>query len=292
VKRLAGLALPLAALRGARDPGIGELGDLVPFAEWAAAMGQRLIGLLPLGESAPGEASPYSALSSFAIDPLHVSVDALPELAGERPPEPPASLGLLLDRERTYAWKRPCFERAFAAFERLPADHERRRAFDRFRADHSAWLDDYALFRALCEEQHWRSWREWPGGLAEDVAITYENEVLSARASGLKTDYVVPPATLWIDNPVAVVTRYAEAKGTTAVANAFVDYLRSEDAQRAFARFGYRPVVSGLTGIDSTLAAPVPGAFTIEDLGGWPIVIATVFAADGMFARALSAVRR
>ena len=70
MKRLAGLALPLAALRGARDPGIGELGDLVPFAEWAAAMGQRLVGLLPLGESAPGEASPYSALSSFAIDPL------------------------------------------------------------------------------------------------------------------------------------------------------------------------------------------------------------------------------
>ena len=94
-------------------------------------------------------------------------MEALPELAGEPAHDPPAGPGILLDRERTYAWKRPLFERAFAAFERVPPDHERRRAFDRFRADHSAWLDDYALFRALCDEQHWRSWREWPEDLRD-----------------------------------------------------------------------------------------------------------------------------
>jgi ABC-type sulfate transport system substrate-binding protein len=39
------------------------------------------------------------------------------------------------------------------------------------------------------------------------------------------------------------------------------------------------------------LTRPVPGAFTIEDLGGWPRVTAAIFSQTGMFARALESSR-
>lgn len=125
-----------------------------------------------------------------------------------------------------------------------------------------------------------------------DVAITYENEVLSARAAGKAMDYVIPPATIWIENPAAVVKGYAEAKGSLEVGSAFIRFLTTPEAQRAFARYGYRPVVAGLTGIDTALTRPVPAAFTVEDMGGWPRVTSAIFSPTGMFARALEASRR
>lgn len=125
-----------------------------------------------------------------------------------------------------------------------------------------------------------------------DVAITYENEVLSARAAGKAMDFVIPPATIWIENPVAVVSGYATQKGNADVASAFVDFLLTPDAQRAFARNGYRPVLENLTGIDSSVTRAVPAAFTIDQIGGWPKVTATIFAPKGMFDRALEAARK
>jgi sulfate transport system substrate-binding protein len=76
------------------------------------------------------------------------------------------------------------------------------------------------------------------------------------------------------------------------VAKSFVEYLTTAEAQRAFAQHGYRPVVANVTGIDSALTAPVPSAFTIDDLGGWPHVIDVIFSPTGMFARALEVSRR
>src|SRR5207249_5769193 len=60
-----------------------------------------------------------------------------------------------------------------------------------------------------------------------DVAITYENEILTAQKAGLPDQMVIPPSTILIQNPVAVVDRYAAEDCVTALANAFVDYLHT-----------------------------------------------------------------
>ena len=49
-----------------------------------------------------------------------------------------------------------------------------------------------------------------------DVAITYENEILIGRQAGQKYDYVVPRSTILIENPVALVDRYADQHTTPA----------------------------------------------------------------------------
>jgi sulfate/thiosulfate transport system substrate-binding protein len=96
-----------------------------------------------------------------------------------------------------------------------------------------------------------------------DVLISYENEAIAARTKGKDVDWVVPDATILIENPVAVATRSANPQA----AKAFVDFLRARPAQEVFAKYGYRPVVEGVSGPHPF---PTPKQlFTIGDLGGW-----------------------
>src|SRR5205085_5159026 len=64
----------------------GDIHDLPTIARWLADAGQRVLQLLPLNEMAPGQQSPYSAISAMAIDPIFISLTMVPEftaLGGE-----------------------------------------------------------------------------------------------------------------------------------------------------------------------------------------------------------------
>jgi sulfate/thiosulfate-binding protein len=96
-----------------------------------------------------------------------------------------------------------------------------------------------------------------------DVMLAYENEAINAQQKEQPVDYVVPDDTILIENPIAVA---AKSRNATA-ATAFVDFLRSEEAQRMYAERGYRPVnAAAAAGADFPEPA---GLFTIKDLGGW-----------------------
>jgi sulfate/thiosulfate-binding protein len=96
-----------------------------------------------------------------------------------------------------------------------------------------------------------------------DVLLAYENEAIFARRKDQPLSYVIPKATIRIENPIAV-TKNASDKAT---ARAFVRYLRTRPAQRIFAENGYRPVIPGAA---KGFAFPVrPHLFTIKYLGGW-----------------------
>jgi 4-alpha-glucanotransferase len=83
LERCAGILIPLFSLRTADDLGRGDLGGLVPMGELAAAMGHRLLQLLPIDETAPGQASPYSAESVLAIDPSYLAARHLAGVSEE-----------------------------------------------------------------------------------------------------------------------------------------------------------------------------------------------------------------
>jgi sulfate/thiosulfate transport system substrate-binding protein len=96
-----------------------------------------------------------------------------------------------------------------------------------------------------------------------DVLLAYENEAIFAKRKGQPLFYVIPKATIRIENPIAV-TKNAAGK---AAARAFVRYLRTRAAQRIFAENGYRPIVPAAA---KGFAFPVrPQLFTIKFLGGW-----------------------
>jgi sulfate/thiosulfate transport system substrate-binding protein len=96
-----------------------------------------------------------------------------------------------------------------------------------------------------------------------DVLISYENEAITAQQKGEKLDYVTPPATLLIQNPDAVVNKSKNRKA----ADAFLAFLRTDEAQRIFASKGYRSVNPKL--VDAKRFPKPAKLFTIEKFGGW-----------------------
>ena len=122
-----------------------------------------------------------------------------------------------------------------------------------------------------------------------DAAITYENEVLVGRKAGRDYDYVVPRATILIENPAAVVDTYADKHGNRDLADAFVAFLTTPAAQRAFTDFGLRPVDAGVAAQSKDQFPAVADLFTIRDLGGWPTATQTLFAPGGVYDRVMAA---
>src|SRR4030095_9718255 len=73
-RKIAGVLVPLFALRGENDLGIGDLGALREFIDWIAEIGFTLVQLLPFNETGADD-SPYNAISAMAIEPttLHLA---------------------------------------------------------------------------------------------------------------------------------------------------------------------------------------------------------------------------
>jgi sulfate/thiosulfate-binding protein len=118
-----------------------------------------------------------------------------------------------------------------------------------------------------------------------DVLLAWENEgYLSQKEFGAdKFDVIYPPSSILAEPPVAVVDKVVDRKGTRAVAQAYLEYLYTPEAQEIEARNFYRP-------IDPTVAAkyaskfPKVKTFTIDDtFGGWTKAQATHFADGGVF---------
>ena len=76
-----------------------------------------------------------------------------------------------------------------------------------------------------------------------DALITFESEVLSIdREFGAgKVDAVYPSISVLAENPVAVVERTANKKGTGELAKAYLDYLYSDEGQEIAAKHALRP---------------------------------------------------
>src|SRR5437773_11032782 len=156
-RRRAGLLIPLFSCPSAASWGIGDIGDLPPLAAWLAAAGQQVLQLLPINEMAPGQQSPYSAISAMAIDPIFIRVSDVPEfeaIGGE------LALGAAdrgdLDRVRRAPridyttvrrlkndWLRIAFER----YVDREWKRETRRALylKRFIGEQAWWIEEYAL---------------------------------------------------------------------------------------------------------------------------------------------------
>ncbi len=175
--RAAGVALPLFALRGRHDAGTGEILDLIPFVDWLARWRQRVVQLLPINETAVGEASPYNTLSAFAIDPTYISALQVPEIVRSAAAQKllhSRRVGAHMHRWRqvperqrrgVYRLKLRLLELGFREFEQLPTSGDRAAAFSRFQQRNAWWIHDYALFRALKERRRWTSWETWPDAL-------------------------------------------------------------------------------------------------------------------------------
>jgi sulfate/thiosulfate transport system substrate-binding protein len=130
-----------------------------------------------------------------------------------------------------------------------------------------------------------------------DVLINYENEVILAQQKGGKVDYVVPDVNISIDNPITVVDKNVDKHGNREVAEAFVEYLFTPEAQQEFAKAGFRPVevVAQNKEVLKEVADRYPkvnNLGTVQDYGGWDKVQKQFFEDGAVFDQIQSKIRR
>jgi len=193
--RRSGILVPLFSIPSESSWGVGDIGDLRHITAWLASAGQSLLQLLPLNEMAPGQQSPYSAISAMAIDPIYVDVTTIPDFAAVGATASfTAEEMAALERVRTAptiqysavrALKEHALRTAAGRFEsaEISRDTARAQLFARFVIDHAWWLHEYALFRAIHAREAERSWTEWPEGLRrrDEAALASATDSLAGE---------------------------------------------------------------------------------------------------------------
>ena len=203
--RRSGILIPLFSAPTSGSWGIGDIGDIESLSLWLAGAGQHILQLLPLNEMASGHQSPYSAMSAMAIDPIYINVAAVPEFianGGEAALDAADQAALAEARRATqvaYAAVRRVKHHALcAAFKRFVEQEwttgSARAADLRAYVEQEAWwLVDYALFRALHEQQDGRTWTEWPEALRRR-----DPDALAAATQELERDILFYEYLQWI----------------------------------------------------------------------------------------------
>jgi len=101
-----------------------------------------------------------------------------------------------------------------------------------------------------------------------DAMVTYEQDALLAQSRGAAIEVVTPDSTVMSEHVAVIVDRHVKASEREVV-EAFVAFLWSETAQKAFTRCYFRSVVNGALHEGIEPFPEVTQAFTVQDLGGW-----------------------
>ena len=155
IRRSSGILLPIFSLPS--PYGIGTLGaEARRFTDFLHKAGVGWWQLLPIGPTGYG-ASPYQSLSSYAGNPDLIDLDQLCEAGLLQASElPEADRSDTVDHDSVSRIREPLFRKAFSRMGRQTADK-----VARFAEENAAWLEDYALFRALKRHFGFQPWYEW-----------------------------------------------------------------------------------------------------------------------------------
>ena len=117
-----------------------------------------------------------------------------------------------------------------------------------------------------------------------DVLIAWENEAyLAVKELGpTKFDIITPSISILAEPPVAVVDKVVDKRGTRKVAQAYLEYLYTDEAQDIIAKNYYRPASPKAAQKYASQFAKV-NLFTIEQVGGWTAAQKAHFADGGIF---------
>ncbi|MCM3905964.1 MAG: sulfate ABC transporter substrate-binding protein [Pyrinomonadaceae bacterium] len=136
----------------------------------------------------------------------------------------------------------------------------------------------------------WRNVISTPGSAREartqfetgfgDALITYELEGLLMKQAGNPVQIIVPQATIFSEHPAVVIDRSVVATRRPVI-DAFIQYLWSEEAQRAFVKYHFRSSTNDALNQENKELANIEMPITIDYFGGWvkayPEVIEGIF---------------
>lgn len=201
---MAGVLIPVSATRHEEDYGIGDTHSLKQWIDWAARYRVGFLQLLPINEHGTEE-SPYSAISSTALDPIYLAINrqAIPWLSATDFSHFEAKAQSLrklreVDYTRVRELKRTALELAWSRFDIAPS--ELQADFKSFKKSNAQWLDDYCLFRFLMEcHGESKSWDQWPENCrTPDQARHYFRQQREIDQSNVDYRFNFPAFVQWL----------------------------------------------------------------------------------------------
>ncbi|MFV1993993.1 MAG: 4-alpha-glucanotransferase [Verrucomicrobiales bacterium] len=171
--KVAGVLVPVFAIRTEDDLGIGDVQGVRRMIDWLSQMGMGFLQVLPINEIGRDN-SPYNAISSVALEPttLDCSPQGLPDLTEHHFEEIAGGARLEYFRtgpiqyERVKRLKHDLLWQAFENFwaRDYSRSTQRDAEFHRYCAGQRGWLGDYCLYRLLMDmeggSEMWNSWSE------------------------------------------------------------------------------------------------------------------------------------
>lgn len=171
LNRRAGVAVPLFSVYSQNSIGIGEFTDLIFLIDWCRLAGMSIIQLLPMNDTGSGF-RPYDAQSTFALEPVYLAIAGLKavdlnpfkeRIAGLREAFPAGSGKVnykIKEAKLSLLWE--IFRRgSFVRSSEYPA------YFERYVEENKFWLDDYAIFKVIKENNQEKGWEFWHSSLSE-----------------------------------------------------------------------------------------------------------------------------
>ena len=176
-----GILLSLYSIREKKSSGIGEFLDLIPLIEWCKTIGFDVIQLLPLNDSG-SDSSPFSSISSTALNPICLSLWDLPYL--DVFPHHHDKLEILSStncnkRFNYYNVYHDKMEFLKGYFKACVSKISELSDYHNFIQEND-WLSNYALFKVLKQHHHGLPWWQWDeefknptASFLEDLKIKY-----------------------------------------------------------------------------------------------------------------------
>jgi 4-alpha-glucanotransferase len=173
-----GIAVPLFSLHTKESGGIGEFLDLIPLIKWCASLGFDVIQLLPLNDTGH-TTSPYSAITAFGLNPIHISLKGLPhselcsDLTSDLLKLQKLNTTQRIDYKKVYKGKEAFLRAYYKKVSHLMTSTEEYTSF----LEENKWLNEYALFKTLKVKNNYKSWEEWEENerhLEKEVRLSLE----------------------------------------------------------------------------------------------------------------------
>ena len=166
-KRRSGVATPLFSIYSKSSIGIGEIPDLKLLVDWCAKTGMSIIQLLPMNDTG-FNFRPYDAQSSFAIDPMYVSIENLKKVSLDSFREEIKHLQKKFPTKHNrvdYKIKKAKLELLWLIFKQV--EDKKNSLFESFQSKNKFWLNDYARFKVIQEISGGKNWESWEYSLKQ-----------------------------------------------------------------------------------------------------------------------------
>ncbi|MBM3243355.1 MAG: 4-alpha-glucanotransferase [Candidatus Omnitrophica bacterium] len=182
LKKRAGVLVPLFSIYSKNSFGIGDFSDLRLAIDWVKEIGCSVLQLLPMNEMGP-VSCPYDALSSFALEPVYISLLDLPIPKDKSIKRQIEALRKSLSSQKEYcdySVKKEKLRILRQIF--LMQKEDTPIGLLRFKEENAYWLPDFSLFKAIKDNFNGLAWYDWP----EEFKERKSDSLLSFRKAHLE----------------------------------------------------------------------------------------------------------